>query len=393
MSLRSLVQTLPSQFRQMTRQPGWWAVVSSVGFHGLLFVVLPLLPAPSSRASEPDIAGPVEVVELSPDQLARLPDFSGTEAIARPSIPDGEELYSFDEFDEFSAIAPDLPTASPIPAPFPGITTLPLPPRFPPTLPPQTIRDWLRQSPPLTPGPPLNELPTESPVTEPEVTPETPPVNTAEDLKPPLPDQAEGPDPADSAASTPTPAPEPSPEEIAQRRQEALLAEQQRLQEQFAFNPFGESQVEDAFSAFNTSAKGINATQGEPLTLALPYPSGACPLNFEEGQVIQAVWGAFVDGEKQVLGSPEPVLIYSSGYEFFDDIALEAVTSGAFTSLISGDATGNRAYIVTVEFAYSRDNCPPTSSPEAVGEAAPSPGDQVADSAPTQSSGQTPGEG
>jgi len=360
MSFRSLVQTLPVQFRQMTRQPGWWAVVSSVGFHGLLFVVLPLLPTPSSRASEPDILDPVAVVELGPDEIGRLPDFSDSD-VTLPPLPDGEELYSFgDDFDEFSELDPDLPSSAPIPSPFPSLSTLPPLPPLPSRTPlprPQTFGDLFRQSPSISPGSPLPSTEVEpAPVEEPEAPQaEDSPANSADDLRPQPTDEAAVPEP-----SEPSP-PEPNPDEIAQQRQEALLAEQQRLQELFTFNPFGESDVENAFSAFNNSAKSIDATEGEPLTLSLPYPSGACPLNFEEGQVIQVVWGAFVDSEKQVLGSPEPILIYSSGYKFFDDIAREAIASGSFTELISNDAGVNRAYVVTVEFTYSSENCPMTS--------------------------------
>ncbi|MGF1512610.1 MAG: hypothetical protein ACFB5Z_02795, partial [Elainellaceae cyanobacterium] len=72
--------------RRMMRQPGWWAAVSSLGFHGLLFALLPLLPAPPSFGDDID-SRTVSVFELSSTDTERLPTFLESE-LSLPPLPD-----------------------------------------------------------------------------------------------------------------------------------------------------------------------------------------------------------------------------------------------------------------------------------------------------------------
>lgn len=64
---------------QAIQQPTSIAAIASVGFHGLLWVVVPLLPANSST-EELELPEPVEMVELTPAEMSRIPDFSYVES-------------------------------------------------------------------------------------------------------------------------------------------------------------------------------------------------------------------------------------------------------------------------------------------------------------------------
>jgi hypothetical protein len=58
------------------------AAIASVAVHGALWVGLPILPSEAARDEELDIPEPVSMVELTPADLSRLPDFS------EPRLPD-----------------------------------------------------------------------------------------------------------------------------------------------------------------------------------------------------------------------------------------------------------------------------------------------------------------
>jgi len=67
MSYLSLLKSLPDNLRQ----PAGIAFIASIGVHGLVGFSLPLLS--SSQTETPDQQQKVKVVELSPDQVQRLP--------------------------------------------------------------------------------------------------------------------------------------------------------------------------------------------------------------------------------------------------------------------------------------------------------------------------------
>ncbi len=58
------------------------AAIASVAVHGALWMVLPMLPSAAARNEELDIPEPVGMVELTPADMSRLPDFS------EPRLPD-----------------------------------------------------------------------------------------------------------------------------------------------------------------------------------------------------------------------------------------------------------------------------------------------------------------
>ncbi|HHP7243796.1 MAG TPA: hypothetical protein ACFE0H_03835, partial [Elainellaceae cyanobacterium] len=156
MSYPSLLQSLPSNVRQMTQQPYWWPAVASLGFHALFLAALPFIPLSFSDASEPDIRRSVPMVELTPDELGRLPNASTSEP-ALPPIPD-DDFYSFNnDFDSFSNPELDSPAKPNYQSPFlPPIPYIPPPPIFNiplPSSPPAT-------APPATPTPTPQAQPT-----------------------------------------------------------------------------------------------------------------------------------------------------------------------------------------------------------------------------------------
>ncbi|WP_449420065.1 energy transducer TonB [Phormidium nigroviride] len=123
----------PSLFTGLTeqlRQPTWWAAIASVGIHGILGVSAPVL---SIFSPQPKSAGKVEVLELTPEEMKRLPQ----------TLP--------------SPISPPQFSISPIPAP----------PNLIPPLPPEPSSILLPSLPPGMPSfvtptaplPPLNSPP------------------------------------------------------------------------------------------------------------------------------------------------------------------------------------------------------------------------------------------
>ncbi|MDB9512862.1 hypothetical protein PN499_16860, partial [Kamptonema animale CS-326] len=123
----------PSLFTGLTeqlRQPTWWAAIASVGIHGILGVSAPVL---SIFSPQPKSAGKVEVLELTPEEMKRLPQ----------TLP------------------------SPISPPQFSISSIPAPPNLIPPLPPEPSSIQLPSLPPGMPSfvtptaplPPLNSPP------------------------------------------------------------------------------------------------------------------------------------------------------------------------------------------------------------------------------------------
>ncbi|NJR70017.1 MAG: hypothetical protein HC771_16255 [Synechococcales cyanobacterium CRU_2_2] len=69
---------------QRLRQPMVLATVLSLGLHGVIFAALPLLARGSDKPEEPES---VSVVELSPEEVARLPALPKTMASIPTTLP------------------------------------------------------------------------------------------------------------------------------------------------------------------------------------------------------------------------------------------------------------------------------------------------------------------
>ena len=124
MSYASLIKTLPETLRSSTGK----AALASLGIHGLLWVVLPVLPF-DSKPVESQLQRTVGLIELTPAEQIRLPQVStsqvtippvATQASGLPPLPSASSLPP--------SVLPPLPPASSLP---PGVLP-PLPP--PPVL-------------------------------------------------------------------------------------------------------------------------------------------------------------------------------------------------------------------------------------------------------------------
>lgn len=110
---------LSSSSRPLWHDPLFWGAVLSLGAHGVLWIVGPLLPG-SDRRTESDVQRPVELVELSPIDQSRLPDaITQTPVLPELAEPDfSDSDFSSDDLTSdppisFAPIFPSLPPPPP----------------------------------------------------------------------------------------------------------------------------------------------------------------------------------------------------------------------------------------------------------------------------------------
>lgn len=352
------------------RDPMWVAALASLSLHALFWALLPFWPS-GSNLTEDEIQEPVELIELSPLEQSRLPDFPEAE-LSLPTFPDSALTPSI--------IPPKPPSFSltPLPNQPPVRLTPTLPPFFvppPPPLPRATSsfpRSPIisRRSPLVIPSPPSQPTTTPSPSATP-----TPPAAATPSPTPPAPTET----PTGSASdlqdpnATPTPAtesPTPTPDGTATQSPspsgegspsptpslEEIVASQPEL---YAYNRRGTSDTDygGQYSGWFSNAvewmgDDYNPEDYDPqeapsreIEVTLPRPG--CVANLQNLQ--QAVVGLLVDEEGQIVDDPTPVLLRSSGYPFLNVQALEAATSLEFEP-----AGKKQAYRITV--TYRRDN-------------------------------------
>lgn len=120
MSYVSLLKNLP----EILSQPTGIAAIASLGIHGAIALIVPLMPVNSNKSSETDTAKAVGLMELSPADQNRLPQTPGTSEVALqpPQLPLQQQLppASFDpQSITLPPLQPDLtsqPVLPPIPA-------------------------------------------------------------------------------------------------------------------------------------------------------------------------------------------------------------------------------------------------------------------------------------
>lgn len=352
--------------------PASWAVVGSVGLHGIILALLPFMSLPSPQETEPEIENRVPVVELGEEQLSRVPDFSGMEAPFPEDFSSSEvESYSLEDF-------LDLPT-----------TNLPEPSNRPDPLPSQLRVQRQPFEWPAWPTPPSStrsrssiRLPSNPPPTQrrEESTTATPPANTEETDTETADSTAE----QDAQESTNTEQTETeqteteqtdeNSEEVAtndtgepssedsesQTPQERLLAEQQQLQQQFTSRQPTKEEYDTARNQW------LSAAQQESLEV-IPYPQviqgPPSLISCVEGESVKAYVGIFVSAEGAVLETPPPIITAPSNYERLDAEAI------AFAEQLSFEPSEEkRAYSLEIEFPHVPEICSsvPTNSVGAV---------------------------
>ncbi len=85
MSYVSLLKNLP----EILSQPTGIAAIASLGIHGAIALIVPLMPVNSNKSSETNTAKAVGLIELSPADQNRLPQTPGTSEVALqpPQLP------------------------------------------------------------------------------------------------------------------------------------------------------------------------------------------------------------------------------------------------------------------------------------------------------------------
>lgn len=342
--------TLGQRLQEMRRNPFAISALASLGLHGLFFLALPFLPDSNPKAIEPEIKKSVGVVELSPDEQKRLPEFSTLPPIELPPVAEAPKLNSPDALSNLPK-----PSSSGFLDPSDSLLVPPLPIFIPPAPPATQIPSFSIRIPttPASPTAPASPQPSSSPTTA-----ESPTPSPSGSPASPAPSVAvePGPEQPDAVAQQPSP----SPRTQEQIRQD-LVARQQELRQLYTYNPSGTS-VNDANLAYGDwyrevfgrdLAEGDVKPKQEKITS--DYPKIACPLKQSRSSVV----GVVVDADNKIVG--EPKVLQSSGYRLFNEEALKAVKSYSFEN----SSGAQQPYLIRVEFKYSEDICPAGLSPVA----------------------------
>ena len=393
MSYLSLIKSLP----EMLRQPTGIATVASLGVHGVLWVLLPILPL-ASKTTEAEVQKPVQLVELTPAEINRLPNFA-TPQISLPPLPKSNNLYPplppLQSSNSLPSLGSPFPSSSSLFAPPPSISfapspALPFPAQLPPPPPitridipdnPAPPRQNSRPTITFQPQPGLDELQRNSQLTvEPNQLPDLQAANpSADDLLP----QAAPPSepsttepasetvepeaqPSETPTTSTTPAPQPdqtpppteqaaapaAPTDRSAKIPEAAIAQlrasQERYRELYTYNPAGTTAEEVTSNIETWSQQALEAAGKEwkPLEITPTYPEAACPRKLKGN----AVFGVLADAEGKIVDAP--VLVQSTGYNLLNAQAKNDVAAYTFP------ATGEQQpYLVTLPFTYSDDAC------------------------------------
>ncbi|MEB3210014.1 MAG: hypothetical protein VKL39_01610 [Leptolyngbyaceae bacterium] len=335
-SLSTIPKSLAVLLQLMKENPSKSAPVLSVLLHGVFFAVLPFINLPELAEEDLDFQREVDVVELTPGELSRVPDFSGSLQELPPiSTAEDFDIEDFELEDDYTP-----PLDPPPPVRFPPITTFEWPSL--PTQPPATtpIQPIIPTPPPTQP---LEEDTTTPPLTEDE---------TGETS-----DTSDTDDPPEDA--TPTETPEQRNERLVAER----LAEQQELQR--LFTPLDVEQNAEPFSPWYAALRsaGIVSTDSRidaiPAEVVVPYPSAACSFiqqGLLEAENVNTIVGFAVGPNNQVLDQPEPMFIIQSGIPYFDEQAMAIIKNPDQDWGNTTDKAQPRSLSIT--FEYTDETCP-----------------------------------
>ncbi|MBK1986178.1 hypothetical protein A0J48_001190 [Sphaerospermopsis aphanizomenoides BCCUSP55] len=122
MSYVSLLKNIPEKLSQ----PTGIAAIASLGIHGAIALIVPLMPVNSSKSSETNTTKAVGLMELTPADQNRLPQTPGTSEVALqpPQLPLQQQLPPA-SFDSQSITLPPLQPPLPSQQVLPSIPTSP----------------------------------------------------------------------------------------------------------------------------------------------------------------------------------------------------------------------------------------------------------------------------
>lgn len=353
-----------NQLLTTLRQPQWIAAIVSLGVHGALFAAGPSfssLNATNLGGGSPELEERrVPLIELTPDEQGRLPDFSAPTYSLLPGndndlfslFPPSGDSLPLDPGSDFGASikipTPQLPSSSSptgiSPYTSPGRSTIRLAPRRS-TLPSLPSSGALRQRPDAT----AQESTPGAASTPTATAPENANAPRAADLD--LRRGAQG----NVASSTPSASTTPSGSNTAETEQaNNLLA-----RVEFSADQTSAADVEIAKAAWLQSVEAklgdTVAEAPEPITLEVPYSGRLC-LDPQPTDGLLGVVG--VPGEENGLKLWTAVL-KSTGYPFLNQAAeqaLQDLQQQATTDDESPIAINTR-YEVVVEIDYNSQDC------------------------------------
>lgn len=350
--------SLPSNFLQFLRQPATLSVTVSLGMHGLVWMASPFVPLEDSTAATGPLT--VDVVQLTPEELSRLPQdatafFNPTQSPLTPTtnIPGLGPESSL-------PLIPALPALPPPPADIfgtlPSLDSLSSLPSIPPA--DTSLIAPLGELPP----PPLsNSYETFDPSQLPPLSPVVPPEPIGLSTLPPfppgtIPTLPSYPIPSSEPNLTdPSPTETPLAPELPRPIPQAALDRLRELQRLKAQNPGTSLDPTLPRQAQDWLARAGNSTPRKLIFENVPYPKSACP---EKGYVTVT---ASVDAQGQVTRAE---ITKSSEIADFDEIALKAAK--AHTYQVSADGQP-QTYWIPFDFdpkvACSRQSTPDPTLP------------------------------
>ena len=398
--MRHVSPQMSRMARSALRQPTMVAAIASVAVHGALWVVLPMLPSEAARDEELDLPEPVGMVELTAEDLSRLPDFSASRLPdLPPNLPNSElpgsdlpdidaleyedgDWYSLDDLDEdFSNYdwyynVPSVPgnpynyrSQNPAPSRTQSTQPPPSPPSTDPTEPEATPNDAPETAPdatdePATENPPVSEY-TGDVADLPDLNPSDPTAAAPED---------ESDDNTPIAAAPTTP---------------ATTDDEMTREQLLTYSAVGTTQGDflesnrQFITAWIPELEARGAADNLPLAenvieLRGEAPPTTCLIDPEQlaqaDNPLAATYGVMVDASGQVIegespgtaiaedetasiGNPE--VVWRSGFPLLDRAGRERVLDYEF------DATGEaQMYFVRTTFDFNPERCQELANPD-----------------------------
>jgi TonB family protein len=342
MSSSIRVKGLPLVLQRLVQDPIGVSAIASLALHLPLLLFLPRLFSNTPGIEEPEPPSSVDVVELTPAEQQRVPDFQTPEIILPPLAQTPSSL-SITPLPKFSQSSPST-TLPPLPsAPSSSLWGFGSSFQFPPignTAPTFTV--------PQTQTPIIPYIP-------PRVTVQQQPVPSAPPSPVASPSPTASPSPSPSPTSpvagvepvTPSPSPEARTEEQVNRE---LLARNQEIRDSLTFNEAGtgESDRTGALSKW-VEEQGIPwlGADQNPIPKEIQSMNGSYPAvagyRSLKGEVIVAI---LVKEDGKPASESAVTILQSSGYRIFDQAALTDALAYPF------EATGKKTtYFLNVVYA------------------------------------------
>jgi hypothetical protein len=338
-------------FAKNLRQPAWIASLASIGIHGLLWAVLPILPLSSKPAELEEKRRTVQLVELTPEDLSKVPQF------AQP-----QSLYPIDPIPK--SILPSSPSTQP--SPLPSIDPSLLYPL--PITPPPPVTSWSWNLPVerpkittrITPEPKRTTTKITPERTDPAKPDPTKPGETAKKDEQPKTEQSDTAKPgAEDLKPTAPVRPNQIPPEAIAKLQEA----RKQMEAKVGYNPGRATKSNEEYSKnvaelgpyFTELVKDVPGDKLEekefnPQKVTF-YPEEACPFKLNG---VTEVW-ALVKPNGEVEGEPK-IALYSA-FNLLNDAAFNYVKNNQFKKSEKYEVRQFR-----FEFKPTEETCPASKS-------------------------------